>query len=103
MAVGLPIVSYGTYGQGEYFLNYDTDNAERGNSVIVTEPTVQSLSSAVLMLAYNETLRYAIGRNAQRLVNERYQSYQAAARYISAMFYAHDSHKQTQKHLESVN
>ena len=102
MAVGIPIVSHGTYGQGEYFVNYDytqTAASDRGNSVIVPQPTVESLASAVLMLADNETMRVEIGRNAQRLVNERFQSYQAASRYMSAMVYAHDhNHKERLTH-----
>ena len=92
MAVGLPIISHGTYGQGEYFINFD-QQTERGNSIIVSSPTVQSLADAVIKLALNHTLRSIIGENAQNLVTERFNSYQAASRHISALRYAYDMHQ----------
>ena len=87
--MGLPVVSHGTYGQGEYFINYDKET-DKGNSVIVASPNVQAFVDAVLMLASNETMRWMIGRNAKQLVRDRFDSYQAASRYISAIHYAYE-------------
>ena len=92
MAVCLPVISHGTYGQGEYFINFD-QQTEKGNSVIVSSPTVHSLADAVVMLASNQTLRSIIGKNAQNLVTERFNSHQSASRYISALRYAYKMHQ----------
>jgi glycosyltransferase involved in cell wall biosynthesis len=108
MLMGLPIVTFGTFGQGEYLTvpweeerggggeeeGYDDDlgyeaagRGRRGsagidaedttvtrNAVVVTRPTSESLSEAVLLLLRNATERRERGMAARMTVLKGYTS-----------------------------
>eukprot|EP01041_Mallomonas_annulata_P010408 gene10408-21705_t len=71
MAAAVPVVSFGTYGQGENLTPPDTP-VEYANSIIVLETTVDAVTHAVQRLVVNGTLRHVLGCNGRRLVAQRF-------------------------------
>jgi glycosyltransferase involved in cell wall biosynthesis len=61
MASGVPVVSFGVGGTGEYLVHNE-------NSLVVDEATPEALAEAVLRLAVDARLRCRLGEQARRTV-----------------------------------
>jgi glycosyltransferase involved in cell wall biosynthesis len=101
MLMGLPIVTFGTFGQGEYLTvpwgkaeaevgggeegsktvghhsgkkRIEENTVAKNNAVVVTQPSAQSLSEAVVLLLRNATQRRERGMAARMTVLKEYTS-----------------------------
>ena len=92
MALGIPIVSFGMYGQGEYFSYPGAENAVNAsnqalsspNVLVPTELSARSLADATLQYLDNATLRGIVSRNA-RFVAQRFSPGRSASQFLAAM------------------
>lgn len=78
MASGLPIVSFGIGGTGEYLVN-------ETNSILVDDISGEGLADAVLKLSTDGIERCRLGGNGAQLVRNHFSSIHMAEKY--AKFY----------------
>jgi glycosyltransferase involved in cell wall biosynthesis len=87
MALGIPLVSFGTSGQSEYLVGYGTSKAveKSPNSILAIVSSAQALAAAASSLIENFELRENLGRNAKELIRSSFTSFEFAKDYVEAI------------------
>ena len=89
MALGIPVVSFGMYGQGEYFSFPGAQDSDK-NAMIATELSPTNLSLQTIQLIRNTTLRALISRNAVQ-TSMRFSPQRSAETFFSAMVHVYNT------------
>jgi glycosyltransferase involved in cell wall biosynthesis len=84
MALGIPVVSFGVYGMGDYMVGYNSSFDTPPNSLIATSASPLAIAEQVHALLRDQQLRSVISRNAVATAR-RYSERNAQQAFSQAM------------------